>query len=84
VYAEPVVAPKAIAAKPVAPAVQKNIPTTSSEPVSVVTLTHMRMRTTGEPRPLAALFSRLSGGEATPTGAVEGKKSLLFERMKRT
>jgi hypothetical protein len=44
----------------------------------------MRMRAAGEPRPLAALFNRLSGGEATPTGAAEGKKSLLFERMKRT
>lgn len=83
--------PKPIAAKPVAIAAksitliaEKNTPTTAFEPVSVVTLTHMRMRATGEPRPLAALFSRLSGGEATPTSAAEGKKSLLFERMKRT
>jgi len=83
--------PKPIAAKPVVIAAksitliaEKNTPTTAFEPVSVVTLTHMRMRATGEPRPLAALFSRLSGGEATPTGAAEGKKSLLFERMKRT
>ena len=84
VVVEPAPPPKAIAAKPVALVVEKNTPTTALEPVSVVTLTHMRMRATGEPRPLAALFNRLSGGEATPTGAAEGKKSLLFERMKRT
>jgi hypothetical protein len=82
--AEPVPQPKAIAAKVVPPVVEKNTPTASPESASVVTLTHMRMRATGEPRPLAALFSRLSGGATTPSGAVEGKKSLLFERMKRT
>jgi hypothetical protein len=76
--------PLAIAAKSMTVVVEKNTPTSALEPVSVVTLTHMRMRATGEPRPLAALFSRLSSGEATPTGAAEGKKSLLFERMKRT
>jgi hypothetical protein len=82
--AEPVVLPKATVPKPMPLAVEKHTPTTLPEPVGVVTLTHMRMRATGEPRPLAALFSRLSSGEATPIGAVEGKKSLLFERMKRT
>jgi hypothetical protein len=81
---EPVPQPKAIAAKVVPPVAEKHIPTASLEPVSVVTLTHMRMRATGEPRPLAALFSRLSGGATAPSGAAEGKKSLLFERMKRT
>lgn len=87
---EPAPSPKAIVAKPVAIAAKsitlvakKNTSTVVPEPVSVVTLTHMRMRATGEARPLAALFSRLSSGEATPAGA-EGKKSLLFERMKRT
>jgi hypothetical protein len=84
VAVEPVQPPKAVTAKPVALVVEKSTPTTLPEPASVVTLTHMRMRATGEPRPLAALFSRLSGGEVTPTGATEGKKSLLFERMKRT
>jgi hypothetical protein len=91
VVVEPAPSPKALAAKPVAIAakpvalvVEKITPTTALEPASVVTLTHMRMRATGEPRPLAALFSRLSGGEATPSGAAAGKKSLLFERMKRT
>lgn len=81
---EPVPQPKAIAAKVVPAVVEKNTPTASPESASVVTLTHMRMRATGEPRPLAALFSRLSAGVTTPSGAVEGKKSLLFDRMKRT
>jgi hypothetical protein len=44
----------------------------------------MRMRATGEPRPLAALFSRLSGSTPAAAGVADGKKSLLFERMKRT
>jgi len=62
----------------------KATPMLLSEPVSVVSLTHMRMRATGEPQPLAALFSRLSGGSEAPTALAGGKKSLLFERMKRT
>ena len=81
---EPVQPPKAIATKAVPRVAEKNTPIVSPELVSVVTLTHMRMRATGEPRPLVALFSRLSGGESAPSGAVAGKKSLLFERMKRT
>ncbi len=91
VVVEPASSPKPLAATPVAIAAksftlvaEKNSPTTALEPALVVNLTHMRMRATGEPRPLAALFSRLSSGEATPTGAAEGKKSLLFERMERT
>ncbi len=84
VAVEPEPTPKAIAAEPAVRAVEKPVLSTVSEPAAVVTLTHMRMRATGEPRPLAALFSRLSGSTPTATGAVEGKKSLLFERMKRT
>jgi hypothetical protein len=79
--AEPV---KVIAAERAVRLVEKPTLAVVSEPVSVVTLTHMRMRATGEPRPLAALFSRLSGSTPTAAGVAEGKKSLLFERMKRT
>jgi hypothetical protein len=79
--AEPV---KVIAAERAVRLVEKPTLAVVSEPVSVVTLTHMRMRATGEPRPLAALFSRLSGNTPTASGVAEGKKSLLFERMKRT
>jgi hypothetical protein len=81
---EPAVSPQAIAAKRLPVVVEKNAPAILPEPASVVTLTHMRMRATGEPRPLAKLFSRLSGGESAAAGVAEGKKSLLFERMKRT
>lgn len=95
VTAEPVAAAKVVAGEPAAPAkaisaepavrmVEKPVLPTFSEPVSVVTLTHMRMRATGEPRPLAALFSRLSGSTPAAAGVADGKKSLLFERMKRT
>jgi hypothetical protein len=79
--AEPV---KVIAAERAVRLVEKPTLAVVSEPVSVVSLTHMRMRATGEPRPLAALFSRLSGSTPTAAGVAEGKKSLLFERMKRT
>jgi hypothetical protein len=75
---------KVVSAEPTVRKVEKPVLPTVSEPVSVVTLTHMRMRATGEPRPLAALFSRLSGSTPTAAGVAEGKKSLLFERMKRT
>ena len=81
---EPVAQPKAVAVTPAPRVTEKPAPTTSLEPTSVVTLTHMRMRASSEPRPLAALFNRLSGSAPTPSGAAEGKKSLLFERMKRT
>ena len=84
VSAEPATPPKVIAVEPAPRVVAKPALATASEPAAVVTLTHMRMRATGEPQPLAALFSRLSGSTPTATGAVEGKKSLLFERMKRT
>jgi hypothetical protein len=79
--AEPV---KVIAAERAVRLVEKPMLAAVSEPGSVVSLTHMRMRATGEPRPLAALFSRLSGNTPTASGVAEGKKSLLFERMKRT
>ena len=84
VAVEPVAQPKAVAVTPAPRVIEKPAPTTSPEPTSVVTLTHMRMRVSSEPRPLAALFNRLSGSAPTPSGAAEGKKSLLFERMKRT
>ena len=84
VAVEPVAQPKAVAVTPAPRVIEKPAPTTSPEPTSVVTLTHMRMRASSEPRPLAALFNRLSGSAPTPSGAAEGKKSLLFERMKRT
>ena len=84
VVAEPVAPSKAVAATPSPPMVEKQMPTTAVEPVSVVTLTHMRMRASGAPQPLAALFSRLSGSVPETSGVAEGKKSLLFERMKRT
>jgi hypothetical protein len=77
---------KVIVAAPVVRKVEKPMlaVVSVSEPGSVVSLTHMRMRATGEPRPLAALFSRLSGNTPTASSVAEGKKSLLFERMKRT
>jgi hypothetical protein len=81
IAAEPV---KVIVAEPAVRSVEKPMLVAVSEPGSVVSLTHMRMRATGEPRPLAALFSRLSGNTPTASGVAEGKKSLLFERMKRT
>jgi hypothetical protein len=56
----------------------------TSKPVSVVTLMNARIRSAGEPRPLAEMFGRLTGGKPELPGAVEGKKSFLFERMKRT
>ena len=84
VVGEPAAPTKVVSAEPTVRKVEKPVLPTVSEPVSVVTLTHMRMRATGEPRPLAALFSRLSGSTPTAAGVAEGKKSLLFERMKRT
>jgi hypothetical protein len=77
---------KVIAAAPAVRKVEKPMlaAVSVSEPGSVVSLTHMRMRASGEPQPLAALFSRLSGSTPTASGVAEGKKSLLFERMKRT
>ena len=84
VVGEPAAPTKVVSAEPTVRKVEKPVLPTVSEPVSVVTLTHMRMRATGEPRPLAALFSRLSGSAPTAAGVAEGKKSLLFERMKRT
>jgi hypothetical protein len=84
VVAEQVAPPKAVAAAPSPRMVEKQMSTTVAEPVSVVTLTHMRMRATGAPQPLAALFNRLSGSAPASAGVAEGKKSLLFERMKRT
>jgi hypothetical protein len=84
VVAEQVAPPKAVAAAPSPRVVEKQMPTTAAEPVSVVTLTHMRIRATGAPQPLAALFNRLSGSVPAASGVAEGKKSLLFERMKRT
>jgi len=84
VVGEPAAPTKVVSAEPTVRKIEKPVLPTVSEPVSVVTLTHMRMRATGEPRPLAALFSRLSGSTPTAAGVAEGKKSLLFERMKRT
>jgi hypothetical protein len=86
IAAEPAkVAPaKVIVAAPAVRKVEKPMLAAVSEPGSVVSLTHMRMRASGEPQPLAALFSRLSGSTPTASGVAEGKKSLLFERMKRT
>jgi len=84
VVAEPVAPPQVVTAAPSPRAVEKQTLTTTAEPVSVVTLTHMRMRATGAPQPLAALFNRLSGNVPAVSGVAEGKKSLLFERMKRT
>ena len=84
VVAEQVAPPKAVAAAPSTRVVEKQMSTAAAEPVSVVTLTHMRMRATGAPQPLAALFNRLSGSAPASSGVAEGKKSLLFERMKRT
>jgi hypothetical protein len=90
VVVEPAAPPKTVEVKTLLRAIEKpaggekSAPAIVSEPGSVVTLTHMRMRATGEPRPLAALFNRLSGGAPTSSGGTEGKKSLLFERMKRT
>ncbi len=55
----------------------------TAKPVSVVTLMNARIRSAGEPRPLAEMFGRLSGGKPESSGAVEGKKSFLFERMNR-
>lgn len=82
---EPTQAKPQAVTTPTAPrSLVKATPMLFSEPVSVVSLTHMRMRATGEPQPLAALFSRLSGGSEAPTALAGGKKSLLFERMKRT
>ncbi|MDH4400150.1 MAG: cellulose biosynthesis protein BcsP [Burkholderiaceae bacterium] len=75
---------KVIVAAPAVRKVEKPMLAAVSEPGSVVSLTHMRMRASGEPQPLAALFSRLSGSTPTASGVAEGKKSLLFERMKRT
>ena len=84
VVGEPAAPTKVVSAEPTVRKVEKPVLPTVSEPVSVVTLTHMRMRATGEPRPLAALFSRLSGSTPAAAGVADGKKSLLFERMKRT
>lgn len=63
---------------------RQSVAVVTSKPVSVVTLMNARIRSAGEPRPLAQMFGRLSGGKPESSGTVEGKKSFLFERMKRT
>ncbi|MEI8399748.1 MAG: BcsR/BcsP family cellulose biosynthesis protein [Alcaligenaceae bacterium] len=75
---------KTVVAQPVLRAVEKNTPAKLAEPVSLVTLKLMRLSAKGEPRPLAALFTRLSTSAPAQFGGAEGKKTLLFERMKRT